>query len=219
MLLLPPLVVSPSFLDRDLDLSRFLLDVVLAVLATLSLLADAFVRRPRLMLVLVLDEDGFSFSFPDKLSPSLSVLLPQCCSCVRRCISDGKPPAPHLPQESSERFWCWPVSLPGLVLIPPDPVVRLPDQPPTTSMSVSVVAAIPLLPIVVVCAVSFGFHFKAHDVQKSNRRNGILKYIALTLSGGIYFFGGDAGDADRRRASESARAPFTIHALHAISNG
>lgn len=186
MLLLTPLVVSPSFLDRDLDLSRFLLDDFLAVLATLSLLADAFVRRPRLMLVLVLDEDGFSFSFPDKLSPSLSVLLPQCCSCVRRCISDGKPPAPHLPQESSERFCCWPVSLPGLVLIPPDPVVRLPDQPPTTSMSVSVVAAIPLLPIVVVCAVSFGFQFKAHDVQKSNRRNGIIKYIALTLSGGIY---------------------------------
>lgn len=156
------------------------------------------------MLVLVLDKDGFSFSFPDKLSPSLSVLLPQCCSCVRRCISDGKPPAPHLPhaQESSERFWCWPVSLPGLVLIPPDPVVRLPDQPPTTSMSVSVVAAIPLLPIVVVCAVSFGFQFKAHDVQKSNRRNGksgIIKYITLKLSGGIYLV-----LAPRARACHSA---------------
>lgn len=174
------------------------------------------------MLVLVLDEDGFSFSFPDKLSPSLSVLLPQCCSCVRRCISDGKPPAPHLPQESSERFWCWPVSLPGLVLIPPDPVVRLPDQPPTTSMSVSVVAAIPLLPIVVVCAVSFGFHFKAHDVQKSNRRNGILKYIALTLKVEEFIFLAAmqiAAGARGGRASESARAPFTIHALHAISNG
>ena len=64
LLLLPPLVVSSSFLGRDLDLSRFLLDDFLAVLATLSLLADAFVRRPRLMLVppVVLDEDGFSFS-------------------------------------------------------------------------------------------------------------------------------------------------------------
>ena len=167
------------------------------------------------MLVLVLDEDGFSFSFPDKLSPSLSVLLPQCCSCVRRCISDGKPPAPHLPQESSERFCCWPVSLPGLVLIPPDPVVRLPDQPPTTSMSVSVVAAIPLLPIVVVCAVSFGFQFKAHDVQKSNRRNGIIKYIALTLSDEIYL----PGRRDRRAKHNKLNSQTRKMALHAISNG
>ena len=49
------------------------------------------------------------------------------------------------------RRCCPTCSLPDLVIFPHDaPLVRLPDHPPTTSMSVSVVAAIPLLRSIVV---------------------------------------------------------------------
>ena len=163
-LLLSVVALSPSFRDRDLDRSRLLrvLDVLLLEVLLLALLsAGAFDSRPQPMLAAspapaVIDDGGFSF--PDKLSASLSALLPQCFSCVRRCMSDGNPPAPHLPQEAALWlrfvvfvFACCPMcSLPDLLIFPPDPLVRLPDHPPTTSMSVSVVAAIPLLRSIVV---------------------------------------------------------------------
>ena len=181
-LLLSVVALSPSFRDRDLDRSRLLrvMDVLLLEVLLLALLpAGEFVSRPRPMLAVppatATEVIEFSF-FPDKLSASLSAPLPQCFSCVRRCNSDGNPPAPHLPQEAALWlrfvvfvFACCPTcSPPGLVIFPPDPLVKLPDQPPTTSMSVSVVAAMPLvLSIVVVCGGILWLSVQAHLVRKN----------------------------------------------------
>jgi len=86
LLLLSVVALAFSFLERDFDRSRLvgvlglLLLEVLLVLVSLALPGGAFVSLPRPWLAppVVIDDEGFSF--PDKLSASLSALIPQCFS-------------------------------------------------------------------------------------------------------------------------------------------